>query len=114
MLMNQPAEIIIKPSVLRRIISFLFGLVCVWFAFALHFIPQLAQDISQHGKWALLLFSILSGALGLAAFIVAFMPYTVKITPQYIQGPINIRPVLWTEVERLQYTQIHSTVILFF
>ena len=50
----------------------------------------------------------------LGACIAAVLPCRVKISPQYIQGPINIRPVLWKEIKRVEYCKMRSTVILVF
>ena len=117
--MNKPEEIIIKPALFNRIFIFLFGIICIWFAFATDFLPQVAQDKSQSfglfsvGGWLFLL-KLLFGGMGVAALLVCIAPYKVKITPAGIQGPICIFPVPWQEIKRVEYHQIRHTKILTF
>ena len=117
--MNKPEEIIIKPALFNRIVIFLFGIICIWFAFATDFLPQTAGEISlKNGLlspwiWHIVLL-VIFGVMGLSAFIVVFAPYKVKITPAGIQGPICLSPVPWQEIQCVEYHKIRRTEILTF
>lgn len=117
--MHASSYIIIKPSPVNKIFILLFGIICLWFAFATDFIPQVAQDKNQSfglfsvGGW-LFLFNLLFGGMGVAALLVCIAPYKVKITPSGIQGPICLAPVPWQEIKRVEYHKIRHTKILTF
>lgn len=117
--MPNSSDITIKPYPFNKIFILLFGAVCLWFAFAADFLPQVAQDKSQSfglfsvGGWLFLL-KLLFGGMGVAALLVCIAPYKVKITPAGIQGPICIFPVPWQEIKHVEYHQIRHTKILTF
>ena len=117
--MDNPEEIIIKPALFNRIFIFLFGIICIWFAFATDFLPQTAGEmilkngLLSPGIWHIVLL-VIFGVMGLSAFIVVFAPYKVKITPEGIQGPICISPVPWQEIKHVDHHKIRRTEILTF
>lgn len=117
--MPNSSDITIKPYPFNKIFILLFGAVCLWFAFATDFLPQVAQDKSQSfgffsvGGWLFLL-KLLFGGMGVAALLVCVAPYKVKITPSGIQGPICLAPVPWREIKRVEYHKIRHTKILTF
>ncbi len=117
--MPNSSDIIIKPYPFNKILILLFGLFCLWFAFATDFLPQIAQDQSQSlGLFSiessLFLLKLLFGGMGVVALLVFLAPYKVKMTPSGIQGPICLAPVPWHEIRRVEYHKIRHTQILVF
>lgn len=117
--MSTPDVTIINESVCKRMLFFLLGAVGLWVLCGTDFLSQSAVSLSQDkgifspAGWKMLL-GVCAWGLDAGAFITAVLPYRVKISPQYIQGPINTIPVLWKEIKWVKYYKIRSTVVLAF
>ena len=117
--MSKPDLTIINGSAFKRVLFFLLGAVGVWGLCGTDFLSQSAVSLSLEKGifspvgWKMFL-GVCTWGLAAGACITAVLPCRVKISPQYIQGPINIRPVLWKEIKRVDCYKMHSTVILVF
>lgn len=112
-------EKIIKTTIFKRILFLVLGCAFLYFTCATNFLSGFAQHVTQKLPffpliiWQVLIYMVFGG-IGVLFLLNFFMPSQIKITEQYIQGPFNVKPVLWSEIEKIEYSQIQRSQIVTF